>query len=172
MTCKPTNVHPNVAAGWGCCSCKASGRAEGYVYNSARRKNCKVCGHARCDALLTKDPWTTFVAMHTEILAVIRPADPKMALAEIDRIMQAQKDGSLSQEELDARYQAIPTLQEYTFVGILDPSHKPHVDSDGARSPKVLSPATGEPIDACMPGDSFVPYHALVKSQETPDPES
>jgi hypothetical protein len=166
MACKPTRIHPNVAPGWGCCACKETGRADGFIYNGERRKTCKLCGHVRCDVGVIEDPFSTFAQKHPELLAVIRPADPEMALAEIDRILALQKGGVTPQDEIDRLYQEMLGLQEYTFVGLLDPKQEP------GQTPRLLHSVTGEHIGDLNPGDSFVPYDALVKMFEAQQAET
>lgn len=171
MTCKPVDL-PRVAPGWSCCVCHAK-RGNG-TYNGEARTVCKVCGHERCDLPPRSD--SAFLGMpdaelvgnadsqerhhrRGEILAVLRPADAKLAVKTARKIAKKNQRGTIDNVEANKRFQAMLGQQEYRFVGILDRKKV----GKGVK-PRILDPRTGQPIDHLKMGDSFIPYMELVRS--------
>jgi len=81
-----------------------------------------------------------FLIKNGHVMAVIRPSDPKRAIAAAYKCTnQAEMNAVLQDPE-----------QEYTFAGI--------ASKDGAN---LLDANTGEVIDALQPGDSFVRFDQI-----------
>lgn len=85
-------------------------------------------------------------------MAVLRPADPELALKLTvewsDRVVREKLSPAASQEAFDAILRA----QEYTYVGAVR-----------AGGSDLVDPETGEPCGVILPGDSLVPYESLTK---------
>jgi hypothetical protein len=158
MTCR-TVGGGRLDDGWGCCVCEAKTGAG--TYNGAARSVCKVCGHERCD-LETCGGKLSDLAQYPEILAVLRPKDPKLAIKTARKIAKKERLGTINKVESNRRFQAMLGQQEYRFVGVLE---------EKSKKPRILDPRTGEAIDHLRLGDSFVPYMQLVRAQ-TPEKAS
>lgn len=118
MPCQLVKDLPHVAPGWGCCKCKA--RSGNAVYNGEGRTVCKQCGHERCD----ESTLSAFVEENPEILAVLRPKDPKLALRLARDVQHLQKSGKLTEEELAVKWAEVLRAQGYRFMGLLKPKPK------------------------------------------------
>lgn len=157
MTCKAVEGS-HVAPGWGCCACRKRNGAG--IYNGEARSVCKVCGHERCDVgEMREDKVSDFLGQQNpeEVLAVLRPKDPKLAVKVARKIAKKQQRRTITAGEANRQFQAMLGQQEYRFVGILDKKKPPRK----GVAPNVLDPRTGLPIDRLQLGDSFVPYHVL-----------
>lgn len=85
-------------------------------------------------------------------LAVIRPDDPKKAVALAEEIMAKEARGELSAEAAREAFNDIPTMQPYRFMGFL-----------GGSARKDIVDEHGKVIGKIEPGDSFVEPQSLSK---------
>lgn len=93
-----------------------------------------------------------FVYRNGERLAVVRPADPKMALELVRELQSVQ--ASQTEEQNQRRFNEILCSQPYTYVGLLSKT--------GGR----LLNKGGWSIGKMKPGDSFVGFESFKGKAE------
>jgi hypothetical protein len=100
-----------------------------------------------------KEKKAIYAMREGERVAVIRPDDPQLALAETAAIQSDLQQGEITETEARARFERIPTLQPYTFVGFLTTSGG---IADEAGNVLEHMPS---------PGDSFISEQSLHDSE-------
>jgi hypothetical protein len=93
------------------------------------------------------------------ILAVVRPEDPKAAVAEARRIMEEEAAGKLTHEQAHAQFEAVLGLQPYRFVGLACADLPKRNEMPLLLHPSRLTVIEG---DSVRPGDSFVSFDPSV----------
>lgn len=53
-SCGPVDLEIAIEGSWGCCACWKKGGAA--TFNGPQRRECKGCGHARCDRAAPPKP--------------------------------------------------------------------------------------------------------------------
>jgi len=105
--------------------------------------------------------WTGLAARKLEplikdgrVMAILRPADPKAALAEARRIHRESNEGKLTSEETQDQLDQMLTAQEYRYMGIACMDGVSLLNHDYT---KIVG-------DSMKPGDSFAPYDQVMET--------